>query len=190
MAWPLIRQPVRIRNCWQLLLVPLFTRPAAPRPAIPASTSPSKPGRPRMYGGVRRTACAAAMQCGPPSRFTYYNAISGKGKVAGKRLWRLRALRPDRNRGYTGFCPRWQGMRGVRSTTYNARAGMVLPGPGGHAFPDDGWERANAAWTSPGPGSVLLHHACIRHVGRKGGRAPHGHISRGCAVGQPAGPDG
>lgn len=103
MAWPLIRQPVRIRNCWQLLLVPLFTRPAAPRPAVPASTSPSKPGRPRVYGGVRRTACSAVMQCGPPSRVTYYNAVSGKGKVAGKRVWRLRTHRPRPEQGLYGL---------------------------------------------------------------------------------------
>ena len=51
----LLTQRRRSRNrCWQLLLLPLFTRPAAPRPATPASPSPSKPLRPQRYAPVVR----------------------------------------------------------------------------------------------------------------------------------------
>ena len=43
------KPPLRKRNrrYWQLLFVPLLTRPAAPRPATLTSASPSKPVRPR-----------------------------------------------------------------------------------------------------------------------------------------------
>ena len=47
-VWPSIKQPERSRNRWQLLFLPLFTRPAAPRPATSASASPSKPGHPQV----------------------------------------------------------------------------------------------------------------------------------------------
>ena len=54
-TWLSTKQPERSRNRWQLLFVPLFTRPAAPRPATLVSISPSKPGHPPAT--KRRTAC-------------------------------------------------------------------------------------------------------------------------------------
>lgn len=51
---PAARQRRRIRNrCWQLLFLPLFTRPAAPRPATPVSSSTSKPMRPHLFLSIQ-----------------------------------------------------------------------------------------------------------------------------------------
>jgi hypothetical protein len=57
----LLRQRRRIRNrCWQLLVLPLFTRPAAPRPA----TSASHPRRNRcapFFSGARASVARASV---------------------------------------------------------------------------------------------------------------------------------